>query len=112
MQMVYWIPAAGILALVYAWFRSMWVNKEDPGTEEMQKIAHHIRTGAMAFLIREYKVLIPFVAVAALLLAIFSTGEDTHPLVAVSFLCGALASGLAGFPPPRVESILDKSRAS
>ncbi len=96
------IPAAGVVALVYAWMRSLWVNRQDAGTEEMQTIAKHTRTGAMAFLAREYKVLIPFVIIAAILLAFFSRGEDTHPLVALSFLCGALCSALAGFFGMRV----------
>ena len=96
------IPIAGLIALGFAWVRSGWVNRQDAGTEEMQTIARHTRTGAMAFLAREYKVLIPFVAVAAILLGLFSTGDDTHPLVAVSFLVGALCSALAGFFGMRV----------
>ncbi len=96
------VPAAGVLALLFAWWRSMWVNRQDAGTEEMQTIARHTRVGAMAFLVREYKVLIPFVIVAAVMLGFFSTGEDTHPLVAMSFLVGALTSGLAGFFGMRV----------
>ncbi|NNE09681.1 MAG: sodium-translocating pyrophosphatase [Gemmatimonadetes bacterium] len=96
------VPAAGVLALLFAWWRSMWVNRQDAGTKEMQSIADHTRVGAMAFLVREYKVLIPFVIVAAVMLGFFSTGEDTHPLVAMSFLVGALTSGLAGFFGMRV----------
>ncbi len=96
------VPAAGVLALLFAWWRSMWVNKQDAGTEEMKKIAGYTRDGAMAFLFREYKVLIPFVIVAAILLALFSKGDDTHPLVALSFLVGAFASALAGFFGMRV----------
>ncbi|MFH1277351.1 MAG: sodium-translocating pyrophosphatase [Candidatus Eisenbacteria bacterium] len=101
-QAIYLVPAAGVLALLFAFWKSAWVNRQDPGTEEMQTIAGHIRTGAMAFLGREYRVLAVFVAVAAVLLAVFSRGEDTHPLVALSFICGALASGLAGFFGMRV----------
>ncbi len=101
-QALYFAPAAGILALLFALWKSSWVNRQDPGNEEMQTIAGHIRKGAMAFLGREYRVLAIFVAGAALLLAIFSRGPDTHPLVAVSFICGALASGLAGFFGMRV----------
>ena len=101
-QALYLAPAAGILALLFALWKSSWVNRQDPGNEEMQTIADHIRKGAMAFLGREYRVLAIFVAVAALLLAFFSRGPDTHPLVAVSFVCGAFASGLAGFFGMRV----------
>ena len=40
------IALAGLIALVFAWFRSQWVNRQDSGTEEMQTIARHTRTGA------------------------------------------------------------------
>ena len=99
---IFLLPIIGILALVFAWAKSLWVNRQDPGTEEMQKIAAHIRSGAMAFLWREYRVLAIFVAAAAVLLAVFSTGGDTHPLVALSFVCGAFTSALAGFFGMRV----------
>jgi len=101
-QLIYLVPAAGVLALLFALWKSFWVNRQDAGTEEMQTIAGHTRTGAMAFLGREYRVIAIFVAIAAVLLAIFSRGADTSPLVAVSFLCGAFASGLAGFFGMRV----------
>ena len=64
----YLIPAAGVLALMYAFVKSMSINKLDDGTEEMRTIAGHIQEGAMAFLSREYKVLAVFVIVVAVLL--------------------------------------------
>ena len=93
-MLIFLVPVAGLLALLFALWKSLWVLRQDPGSEEMQTIAGHTRTGAMAFLGREYRVLAVFVGVAAVLLAIFSTGEGTHPLVAVSFICGATASAL------------------
>ncbi|MBN1827321.1 MAG: sodium-translocating pyrophosphatase [Candidatus Eisenbacteria bacterium] len=100
--MIFLLPAAGVLALLFALWRSAWVNRQDAGTEEMRTIASYTRDGAMAFLGREYRVLAIFVVVAAVLLAVFSRGSDTHPLVALSFVCGAFASALAGFFGMRV----------
>ncbi|MFH1681708.1 MAG: sodium-translocating pyrophosphatase [Candidatus Eisenbacteria bacterium] len=96
------VPAAGVLALLFALYKTAWVRRQDAGTPEMREIAGHTRTGAMAFLGREYRVLAVFVIVAGTLLALASRTQDTHPLVAFSFLCGALASGLAGFFGMRV----------
>ncbi|MFA7625405.1 MAG: sodium-translocating pyrophosphatase [Candidatus Kapaibacterium sp.] len=91
------IPAAGILALIFTFIKSRWVSKQDPGTEKMQNIAKFISDGANAFLKAEYKVILIFAVIVAILLGIQGAGaEDSSPLIAVSFLVGALASGLAG----------------
>jgi K(+)-stimulated pyrophosphate-energized sodium pump len=64
----------------------------------MQRIAASIQEGAMAFLKAEYKVLAIFVVVVAGLLAwANSSGENQSPIIAVSFVIGAIASGLAGW---------------
>jgi K(+)-stimulated pyrophosphate-energized sodium pump len=97
------IPAFGLLALAYTFWRSAWVARQDPGTEKMQRIADAIAVGAMAFLRAEYKVLAIFVAsVAVLLLAGGFASENSHPMVAVSFVSGAFCSALAGFIGMRV----------
>lgn len=105
----YMIPLSGLLALVYALIKSSWVNKQDPGNEKMIEIGLAVREGAMAFLAREYKVLAVFVvAVGALLffgnLSDGGTSDiwEKTELVAVSFVVGALCSGLAGFFGMRV----------
>ena len=67
--MIYLIPAAGVLALLFAAFKAQWVKSQDAGDEKMQTIAGHIHEGAMAFLSREYRVLAVFVVVVAVLLA-------------------------------------------
>jgi len=95
---IYLIPAAGVLALLFAAFKSNWVKAQDPGDEKMQTIAGHIQEGAMAFLKREYTVLSVFVVVVALLLAAGNAKLDnSHWLIGISFVLGATASGLAGF---------------
>ncbi len=83
---------AGILALIGAAILRVIVGAKDAGTPEMQKLAGKIRLGSMAFLKREYAVIVPFVAVAAALIYFFIT-----PFTALSFVVGAACSGIAGF---------------
>ncbi|ASQ90293.1 sodium-translocating pyrophosphatase [Prosthecochloris sp. GSB1] len=96
--LLYAIPLAGVLALLYAFFKASWVSKQDTGTEEMATIAGHIADGAVAFLKREYKILALFVVSVAVLLGFANTGRaDSSPLISVSFIVGAICSGLAGY---------------
>jgi K(+)-stimulated pyrophosphate-energized sodium pump len=90
--LVYAAPAAGILALVFAYGLASWIGKVDEGTERMKEIASYIREGAMAFLRREYKTMIIFVTVMFLIL-----GIGIGWLTAVNYLIGAGFSVLAGF---------------
>ena len=92
------IPLAGVVALVYAFIRQGWVAKQDAGTELMREIAQNIAEGARAFLRREYRVLAIFVVVVAALLFFANNGRvGSSGLVALSFVVGAVCSGLAGF---------------
>ncbi|WP_456439155.1 sodium-translocating pyrophosphatase, partial [Caldithrix abyssi] len=77
------------------------VNKKDAGTEQMKRIAGYIRQGAMAFLGREYRVLLFFVIVVAVLLYLGNLHKNTE-LVSLSFVIGAGCSALAGFFGMRV----------
>lgn len=96
------IPLFGVLALLFTFLRSAWVAKQDPGTERMVQIAKNISDGAMAFLRAEYRVLAIFVLAVAILLGISGNTEASSPLVAVSFVVGAICSALAGFIGMRV----------
>ncbi|HMB70699.1 MAG TPA: sodium/proton-translocating pyrophosphatase, partial [bacterium] len=100
---VWMIPAAGVLALVFAFWKAGWVNRQSPGNEKMVEIGKAVREGAMAFLAREYRVLAIFVVVvAALLFFFYSRQPGNLGLIALSFVVGALCSGLAGFIGMRV----------
>lgn len=98
--LLYMSLGTGVIALLFAFFKSAWVNKQDPGTDKMQEIGAAVREGAMAFLAREYKVLSIFVVAVAVLLVIGNRGNIR--LVAVSFVVGALCSGISGFFGMRV----------
>jgi K(+)-stimulated pyrophosphate-energized sodium pump len=92
---------AGLLALLFALWKSSWINRQDAGTERMREIGAAVREGAMAFLSREYRVLAIFVVGVAVLLYLGNM-RDGAQLTALSFVVGALCSGLAGFLGMRV----------
>lgn len=104
-NIIYVVLAIGIIALLFTYWRSVWVSKQEVGTKKMASIAQHIRKGAMAFLIAEYKVLWIFVAIVFGLLAFSANSETSSWLVGVSFIIGALTSAVAGFIGMRVATI-------
>ena len=87
--------AAGILSLLFALYKFKWVNKQPAGNEKLIEISKAIREGAMAFLKREYKILLLIAVIVAVLLTLPEKGF--LKLVALSYAVGALFSGLAGF---------------
>ena len=92
------IIGAGMLAMLFLFWKTTWINKQDEGTDRMKQIGASIAEGAMAFLKAEYRVLTIFVIAVALLLGFANAGRsDSSALIAMSFIVGALASGFAGF---------------
>ena len=85
-------PAAGLLALIFAFYFAGRVYKADPGTEKMKEIAGAIHEGAMDFLMREYRFLVVFIIA---LFAVLSFAIDYQ--TAICFIFGALCSIGAGF---------------
>jgi K(+)-stimulated pyrophosphate-energized sodium pump len=97
-NIVYLIPAAGLLSIIVMIIKSSWVAKQNAGEEKMQSIAIHIAQGAMAFLKAEWKVMIYFVVITALLLGYTGTlNDDSSPVIALAFIIGAVLSALAGY---------------
>ena len=98
------VPVFGVIALLYTFWKSSWVSGQPVGTDKMSKIADHISNGAMAFLKAEYRILAIFVIFVAVLLGVSgsSQGENSSPLIALSFILGAVCSALAGFIGMRV----------
>ena len=93
-----YVIGAGALAMVYSFWKTNWIEAQDEGTERMKAIGKSIADGAMAFLKAEYRVLAIFVAVVALLLGFANNGRaDSSALISLSFIVGAVTSGLAGF---------------
>lgn len=100
-QLVMYSIVAGILALAYAYWKTRWIYKQEPGNEKMVAIGAAVREGAMAFISREYRVLAIFVVSVALLLVWGNYAQGTT-LVALSFVVGATCSALAGYFGMRV----------
>ena len=97
------IIGAGLLAMLYSFWKTSWINKQDQGTEKMERIGSNIADGAMSFLKAEYRVLAVFIVVVAALLGFANVGNsESSALIALSFITGALTSGLAGFLGMRV----------
>ena len=97
------LPAFGILALLFVFLKNNWVAKQEVGSEKMARIAKNIADGAMSFLKAEYKILSIFVAAVAVLLFFKGSNEEgSNGMVALSFIVGAICSALAGFIGMRV----------
>ncbi|MEY2949480.1 MAG: sodium-translocating pyrophosphatase [Saprospiraceae bacterium] len=91
------IPVFGVIALLFTFWKSSWVTKQDAGNARMETIAKNISEGAMAFLKAEYRILSIFVLAVAVLLFFSGQTEGSSPLVALSFIIGAICSALAGY---------------
>ncbi|MCP5062072.1 MAG: sodium-translocating pyrophosphatase [Ignavibacteriae bacterium] len=97
-SIIYVIPFLGLSALLYSFIKSSWITKQDPGNEKMVEISTHIKEGAIAFLKTEYKLLIWFIIIVAILLGVANSGnENSSWLISVSFVVGAFSSALAGY---------------
>ena len=95
---LYLIPALGILGLIVMAIQSSWVTKQATGDENMVELAGYIAEGAMAFLKAEWKILTYFAIVAAIVLGFSGTlVETSSPVIAVSFIIGAVLSATAGY---------------
>ena len=92
-RLIYFAPVLGICALLFVFYLTKKVGKQDAGTDRMKEIAAFIHEGARAFLTAEYKILVVFVAVLFVLIGIGIGNWVT----AVCFLVGALFSTAAGY---------------
>ena len=94
----YLVPAASVVALLFAWIFFRQMMKESEGTPTMKEIAQYVREGAMAYLKQQYKVVVIVFAVLACLFAVLAYGFGVqNPWVPFAFLTGGFFSGLAGY---------------
>ncbi|WII07552.1 sodium-translocating pyrophosphatase [Methanomassiliicoccales archaeon LGM-RCC1] len=101
-NLLFMIPIAAIVALIFAayFYKSVW--SVDKGTPEMQKISNAIETGAMAYLRRQYKTIGIVIIVLAIIIAIvgFAVEDFAEYLnwkVSIAFIIGAAFSILSGY---------------
>lgn len=92
------VPIASIVALSTAWFLFRQMMAQDEGTPRMREIAQYVRTGAMAYLKQQYKMVTIIFIILALVFAFMAyVLEVQNPWVPFAFLTGGFFSGLAGF---------------
>ena len=97
-NLFYFVPAASVIALFFAWFFYHQMMKESEGTPTMKEIAQYVREGAMAYLRQQYKVVVIVFIVLACLFAVLAYGFHVqNSWVPFAFLTGGFFSGLAGF---------------
>ena len=97
-NLIYAIPAMGVVGLLYTFMKFMWVSKQDAGTPRMKEISDYIAEGAMAFLKAEWKILGYFVVVVGILLAVMANSNPhSHWSIALAFVMGAVLSATAGY---------------
>ena len=96
-NLFYLVPAAAVIALVFAYIFFRQMMKESEGTATMKEIARFVREGAMAYLKQQYKVVIIVFIILAILFAVLAVFEVQNTWVPFAFLTGGFFSGLAGF---------------
>lgn len=96
---IFWfVPAAGILALLFARILFVQMKRKDPGNERMQEIAGLVQKGAMAYLRQQYKVVAVVFIVTGIFFAIAAYGFNLMSrYTPFSYLTGGMFSALAGF---------------
>ncbi len=101
--LIYLIPVFGLAGIAVMAVKSAWVKQQPAGDARMTELAGYISDGAMAFLRSEWRVLGYFAVIAVILLAYSGTTVATSsPVIAVSFLVGAVLSAFAGYLGMRI----------
>ncbi|GGI27269.1 sodium-translocating pyrophosphatase [Pedobacter mendelii] len=103
-NLIYAVPALGLIGIIVMLFKSAWISKQDAGDANMQELAGYIADGAMAFLKAEWRVLSIFAVFTAALLAYSGTiteinGVPMHSswIISIAFIIGAVFSATAGY---------------
>jgi K(+)-stimulated pyrophosphate-energized sodium pump len=122
MQLVWIVPAAGFLGVVFALWLAWDVLRRDAGTDSMRDVASMIFEGAMAFLKRQYQTIAMLAIVTGVLIAVIvgAVSEGVKDIIrnpagqveygatvighwkegvltGIAFLVGAAASALSGY---------------
>ncbi len=79
-----------------AGYYAFWVLKQDAGSPLMQRISKHIQEGALAFLVREYRVVAIVLVAVAIAMGLFLSKSGGW-VMSIAYLIGAIFSASAGF---------------
>lgn len=85
-------PICAVIGICVAAYLGSWVLKQDPGAEKMNSISLKIQKGAKAFLMSEYKLLIIFMVIVAVVMAVALSIRT-----ALAFITGGVLSAAAGY---------------
>lgn len=97
------VLCAALVTLAYVFVLFRRVNRTKINNVKVEEISSYIHNGALAFMKREFKIVIPFILVFALLLTIlgfipaFKSAEGVGWKSAICFVIGATFSGIAGW---------------
>ena len=108
----FFVLVAAVIALVFAGYKFYSVKKLPEGTDEMASISSKIRSGAMAYLKRQYKTVGIFFAVMFVLLSVLAFLELLTPYVPFAFLTGGIFSGLSGFVGMKIATYANSRTAN
>ena len=96
-SLMWLVPVAAILAIIFAWIFYVGVKKANPGNAKMVEIAGYVTEGAMAYLKAQFAVVIKVIIALFVVLVVLSALGLQNRLVPVAFLTGALFSALCGY---------------
>ena len=85
-------PVCAIIGILVAAYLGRWVISQDPGSSKMNDLSIKIQQGAKAFLMSEYKLLVIFMLIVAVIMAIALSW-----ITALAFITGCLLSAAAGY---------------
>jgi K(+)-stimulated pyrophosphate-energized sodium pump len=91
------VPVAALVALGTAWYFYSSVMAKDEGTPQMKEIARAVRIGAMAYLVRQYRVIALVFGVLFIIFLIMSYFRLVSPVTPFAFVLGGLFSAASGF---------------
>ena len=95
-----------LIGLLFAFILALQIKKRKVESEEVKKISAYIREGAMAFLKKEYKILVIFIIVVGMLLFFFRGWPS-----AICFVLGAILSATAGNIGMRIATVSNAKTA-
>lgn len=101
-----------LIALLFAFLTAKKVLKFSEGTETMKKISKSIRTGANAYLKRQYVIVAVFFAVMFVVLGIMSFCKLLTPYVPFAFITGGFFSALSGFIGMKIATLSNARTAN
>lgn len=108
----FFVLAAALLALVFACLKFYSVKKLPEGTEAMASISAKIRSGAMAYLKRQYKTVGIFFVIMVIILAVLAATGFLSVFVPFAFLTGGFFSGLSGFVGMKIATYANSRTAN